>query len=345
MGAGMTQLSTDPVTPVDRVAPPAPGVGLDPPDQVIRRRGAASVWALAGAVWVVVAGQAIVRWIASPTQFQPAPILGPDEFPLWRLTGLRILEVLSVAVLAGFVWFCVIKPLRTRGRLSLEGMFVIGGVFGSVADAWLNLYTYLFAWNAHSVNRGVWTAFLPFHLAGSSTRYAEGVAWGVPMYIYFCTGAALIGCQVVRRLRRRFPSISNPMAYGVVFLGEFCAGLLLENLIIRTTQAYGYARTVEWLTLFPGSQYQFPIYESLFTAGLGVMFTYVRMSALESPDGVSCVERGYERWRPALRTPIRLLAVIGFSGVALLVMYHLPFNWLGVGGLSFADLPSYLRAG
>lgn len=69
----------------------------------------------------------------------------------------------------------------------------------------------------------------------------------------------------------------------------------------------------------------------------------VRMSALEDPDGVSVIERGYERWRPALRGPVRLLAVIGFSATLLLVMYHLPFNWLCVGGTSFADLPSYLR--
>jgi hypothetical protein len=307
-----------------------------------RRRGGASGWAAFGVVWVVVALQAIVRWASSGTQFAPVAVVGPDTYPAWREACLRGLEVTSLAVLAGFVWFCVIRPLRRDGRLSLDGRFVIGGIFGSVADACLNLYTYLFAWNAHSVNRGVWTAFMPFHKAESSSRYAEGLLWGVPMYIYFCTGAAILGCALVRQLRRRFPGISNVAAYSAVYLTEFVAGLLLENTIIRVTQAYGYAQTNASLTLFAGSAYQFPVYESLCTAALGVTFTMVRMSALESADGVSSIERGYERWRPAMRGPVRLLAVIGFSAAVLLVMYHLPFNWLGVGGTSHAKLPSYL---
>lgn len=309
------------------------------------RKGAATVWAVAGLVWVVVATQAIVRWIASDSQFSPAPILGPDTYPMWREVSLRILEALSMGVLLGFVWFCVVRPWRRDGRLSLEGKFVIGGVFGAVADAFLNSCAYLFAWNAHSVNAGVWTAFLPFHQAGASSRYAEGVLWGVPMYIYFCTGAALIGCQVIRALRRRFPAISNITAFSVVWLLEFFGGLLLENTIIRITQAYGYAQTNEALTLFAGSTYQFPVYESLFTASLGVAFSYVRLTALESPDGVSCIERGFERWRPSLQGPVRLLAVVGFSAVTLIMIYHLPFNWLGVNGHSMADLMSYQRPG
>jgi hypothetical protein len=309
------------------------------------RKGAAAVWAAAGLIWVVVSGVAIVRWIASDSQFGPAPILGPDTYPMWREVSLRVLEALSMGVLLGFVWFCIVRPWRRDGRLSLEGKFVIGGVFGAVADAFLNSCAYLFAWNAHSVNAGVWTAFLPFHQAGASSRYAEGVLWGVPMYIYFCTGAALIGCQVIRALRKRFPGISNVSAFTVVWLLEFFGGLLLENTIIRITQAYGYARTNEALTLFAGATYQFPVYESLFTASLGVAFSYVRLTALESPDGVSCIERGYERWRPSLQAPLRLLAVIGFSAVALIMMYHLPFNWLGVNGHSMADLPSYQLPG
>jgi len=144
-------------------------------------------------------------------------------------------------------------------------------VFASVADAYLNTFNYLFAWNAHSIDRGVWTSFLPFHSEDASSRYAEGAVWGTPMYIYFCTGAAIVGCKVVRTLRERYPTISNPAAFSVVFLSEFTAGCLLENLIIRTTQAYGYAQTNASLTLFDGKWYQYPIYESLFTATMGCL--------------------------------------------------------------------------
>ncbi|MBH0776717.1 spirocyclase AveC family protein [Nocardia bovistercoris] len=309
------------------------------------RRGAATVWAVVGAVWVVLATQAILRWVLSGEQFEPAPILGPDEYPVWREFALRALEVASLAVLTGFVWRCVLVPWRRDGRLSLDGKFVIGGLFGVVADGFLNIHHYLFAWNAHSVNRGVWTAFLPFHDPAASTRYAEGLAWGIPMYIYFCTGAAIVGCATVRSLRRRYPAISDVSAYSIVFAMEFTGGFLLENTIIRVTQAYGYAQTTAALTLFDGSQYQFPLYESLCTAALGVAFTYVRLSALESADGVSCVEFGYRRWPRRLHEPVRLLSVVGFSAAALLMLYHLPFNWFGVAGRCIADMPSYMLPG
>lgn len=116
------------------------------------RGGAVSVWAAVGLVWIVVSLQAIGRWMLSPDQFAPAPILGPDQYPASSEAALRILEALSMGVLAAFIWLCVVRPWRRNGRLSLEGKFVIGGVLASVADAWLNLYTYLFAWNAHSVS-------------------------------------------------------------------------------------------------------------------------------------------------------------------------------------------------
>ena len=340
----LTSRTATPSEPAGRATTPVATAAADPA-VTERRRGGVAVWASVGVVWLVVETQAIVRWIFSPTEFAPAPLLGPDQFPAWREASLRGLEVLSLAVLAGFVWFCVIKPWRRDGKLSLDGKFVIAGCFTAVADACLNLYSYLFAWNAHSFNRGVWAAFMPFHSPRASSRYAEGLLWGVPMYIYFCLGAAIIGCQIIKALRNRFPTIANSTAYSIVFVCTFIGGMLLENAIIRITQAYGYAQTPEHLTLFAGSQYQFPIYESIFTGCLAVAFTYVRMSALESADGVSCIERGYERWRPALQTPVRLLAVCGFSAAALLLVYHLPFNWLGVGGTSFADLPSYMLPG
>ena len=36
------------------------------------------------------------------------------------------------------------------------------------------------------------------------------------------------------------------------------------------------------------------------------------------------------------------IPIIGFYIFALIMMYHLPFNWLGVTGDSMAHLPSYM---
>ncbi|MFE3056899.1 spirocyclase AveC family protein [Nocardia sp. NPDC059239] len=310
-----------------------------------RRKGAVTVWALAGAVWLIISAQAYVRWMLSDSQFAPAPVLGPDELEPWRLVGIRVLEVASTAVLAGFLWFCVVKPWRASGKLSLDGKFVLGGLVAFAADVVLNLRAYVFAWNAHSVNLGSWSPFMPLHDPAVSGRYAEALLWGPPMYVYFCAGVAIVACVYANKLRARFPAMSNVTLFGLVWLGEFFFDLVVEVVIMRATHAYAYVRTFRVLTLWPGQIHQFPLTEAIFVATLGCLYTWMRMAAQEHPDGLSPVERGFERWPARWQGPIRTLAVIGFCSVATILIYHLPTNWVGLTGDSVVDLPSYMRAG
>jgi hypothetical protein len=308
------------------------------------RTGGATVWAAIAVVWLVIAVQALVRWVVSP-DFGPAPLIGPDRMPMWNLVGLRVFEGLSVALLLSLIWFCVVVPVRRTGRLSLDGKFVIGGLAAFVADAFLNSYTYLFAWNAHNVNVGVWTAYLPFHNSAASSRYAESLLWGPPMYVYFCAGVAIVGCSAYFALRKRWPQLSNVSLLAIVFVGEFVFDFVVENLAIRLTHGYAYAQTYGPLTLWDGSQFQFPLYESFLVAALGLFYTWMRLQAVQSVDGLSPVERRFDRWRPRLQSAVRTLAVIGFCSAATILIYHLPFNWLGIVGASTANLPSYLLPG
>lgn len=310
-----------------------------------RKERAVVVWAFVGLGWVTVCAFALGGWIASPTDFRPAPLLGPDELPYGTLIALRVLEAVSLAVLLVFAYVMVIKPWRRGEGLGLTAWLMVGGVFAFVADASLNLYDYLFAWNQHSVNYGVWAAYMPFHKDGQSSRYAEALLWGLPMYIYFCAGLGLIGAALANKLRLRRPTMSIAGVLAVIWIGDFIFDFVLENLIIRTTQAYAFARTPPELTLFAGSQFQFPIYESFLVAFVACAFTRLRMSAMDDPHGLSFIERGTLDLPVALRQPMRCLAAIGFSATVLVLVYHLPFNWIGLGGTSTIDLPSYMLAG
>lgn len=306
--------------------------------------GAVTVWAAIAVIWLVIAAQAIVRWLAS-SDFAPAPLDGRDRMPLWNLVALRMFEGLSMALLVYLVWAYVMTPWRRTGALSLDGKFVLGGMAAFIADAFLNCYTYLFAWNAHNVNMGVWTAYLPFHNPAASSRYAESLLWGPPMYVYFCAGVAIVGCPAYFAMRSRWPGMSNVSIMAVIFVGEFVFDFVVENLAIRLTHGYAYAQTYGPLTLWPGSQFQFPLYESFLVAALGLLYTWMRMRAVSSPDGLSPAERGFDRWSPALQSTVRTLAAIGFCCAATILIYHLPFNWLGVVGASRAHLPTYLLPG
>lgn len=315
------------------------------PRGAYRKERAVVVWALVGLGWLAVCAVALGGWITSPTDFQPAPFIGPDELPHGNLIALRVLEALSMTVLLAFAYVMVIKPWRRGEGFGLTAWLMVGGVFGFVADACLNLYDYLFAWNQHSVNYGVWAAYMPFHKEGQSSRYAEALLWGLPMYIYFCAGLGLIGAVLANKLRLRRPTMSIAAVLAVIWVGDFVFDFVLENIIIRTTQAYAFARTPAELTLFAGSQFQFPIYESVLVAFVACAFTRLRMSAMDDPHGLSFIERGTLDLPVRLRQPMRCLAAIGFSATVLVLVYHLPFNWIGLGGNSLAELPSYMLAG
>jgi len=60
--------------------------------------------------------------------------------------------------------------------------------------------------------------------------------------------------------------------------------------------------------------------ESFRVATLALVFTWMRLQVIkegaESVDGLSLVERGFERWRPAVQLGVRTLAQIGFCSAA-----------------------------
>ncbi|KAG8158613.1 hypothetical protein KVR01_011735 [Diaporthe batatas] len=317
------------------------------------RDGSASAWATFGVVCTVIWVQALIRWFASPTEFKPAPILGPDKIATWRLVGFRIFEALNLAVLLLLVWFCLLVPafpyLRRfkktdeASRLDMDGMSVIGGFVAWGADGLLNLKEYLFMFNAHGVNRGVWIRFIPFQSPKAATRYAEDLLIGPAMYVYFCEGFGLLGTWLAKPIRRRFPSLTNAGVLGLVWLIEFVADFVIENSAIRLTHVFGYTKTYGPLTLFQGEVHQFPIYESAFVASLGVVHTAMRIKWLD--NGVSPVERGYEAWDERLHTAVRTFAVIGMCCAAVIMFYHLPLTWLGMVGDCHAHIPSYMQPG
>ncbi len=307
----------------------------------LERRGSTTFLAAIGLVWFAVSVGVIARWVGSD-HFTPAPKIGPDEMESWRLIALRIFEVISLVVLLLFIWFSVIKPVRDTGRLSLDGRFVIGGLVCFVADAFLNVQKYLFAWNSENINMGVWVKFMPFHNPDAPTQYAESLVWGPPMYVYFCAGVAIVACYHAKKVRRRWPYISKVTLFTGIFVFEFLFDFIVENVVIRTTHAYAFANTYEPLTLWAGEVHQFPIYESILVAFVGCVFTWMRMEAEDHPEGLSPIESGLVHWRPELQGWVRNFAVLGFCMVTLCFVYHLPFNWLGMIGDSVADMPSYL---
>ena len=304
------------------------------------RSGYIGVWALLGVIWAVIAGSTWIQWFASD-QFSATPIPGPDSMGDGTLVALRAVEVISAIVFIGLLWWALIRPYLRDRRIGLDGMLFVGCFIGVITDGILNGWTYLFAFNAHSVNLGSWNGFLPL-AANDAPRYGEALLWGVPMYVYFVLGVSIGGCAIVRALRRRYPAISNAAALGIVFIAACAFDFIVENAIIRGTEGYAFTKTPGSITVWAGHAYQFPLYEMVCVGLLGAIFTGLRLSAQDSPDGLSFVERGVQRLPSGWRRPAQWLAVLGFSATMLLAVYHFPVNTLGSNGDSIAHVPSYL---
>ncbi|BBY65792.1 spirocyclase AveC family protein [Mycolicibacterium helvum] len=300
------------------------------------------MWAVLGVAWILFVGQAWTRWITSDSQFTPAPIHGPDTFSGTALLILRVIEVLSLLIAAATIWTFLIRPLRREGRLTLDGMIVIGSLLASGIDPLINYFHYTFAWNAHALNAGSWLAFFPLHQG--PTRYAEGLAWFVPQYLYLGIGLAAIECRIILALRRRHPGIANIRSFSIAFVAILFVDIVIEQLFLRT-QVYAFPRTWEAFTVFAGTPYQFPVYESVFVAAYAAGFTYLRMSAHDSPDGLPWLHRGIQRWSPRLHTAVKLLAVIGFCAVWAALSYFLPWSWMSVNPDSIISPPSFMMPG
>jgi hypothetical protein len=302
-----------------------------------------TLWAIVGVAWILFAGQAWLRWITSPTLFKPAPIYGPDHFPDGLLVVLRVIEGLSVVILVAAVWFFLVKPWRRDGRLGLDGKIVIGALIASAIDPTINYFHYTFAWNAHALNMGTWLKFFPN--STGPIRYGEGLVWYIPQYLYLGIGLAVIECRIILALRERRPQIANVVSFTLAALMIFLIDLAIEQVFIRT-KVYAFPRTWKLMTLWPGSEYQFPVNESISVAIYAAGFTALRMSAHDSPDGLSFVERGLDRIRPRARQTVSLLAVTGFCAFWAGAAYFGPWSWLSVSANSINHhIPSYMQPG
>jgi hypothetical protein len=299
------------------------------------------MWAGVGVVWSLVAAVTLAGWVTGD-DFGAPEVRGPDEMAPGRLVGLRIVEVVSTGVLLLAFHHLAWKPWRRERRVSLDALLLIGGLTGFVMDCWLNTQSFLFAFNANSVNLGAWSSSLPLHDDSVPSHYAESLLWGLPMYIYFCAALGYVGTLGARALRRRHPGLSTQAILAILFVGDLTFDFVVENVIIRTSEAYSFVQTSGPLTLWDGEQHQFPLYESFLVACVSMCFTYARWSADWDPDGLSIIERGTLDLPRRLQLPVRALAAIGFCAAVLMIFYHLPFNWISLTGDSFADLPSYL---
>ncbi|AOE86762.1 spirocyclase AveC family protein [Pseudomonas sp. TCU-HL1] len=291
------------------------------------------LWAMLGALFTCFSFVVFGRWLLSG-EFAPVPLTAADEMDAQALLMLRGLEAISLLVAVVALYVYLVRPWVKTGHAPIEGLLLIGALITYVLDTTINFSDYHMAWNKHSFNMGTWGGFFPGH--EGPTRYAEAWLWGPPMYMYF--GVALATIQLVT-LRLARPWLGLSAALVLSFAAAFLFDFLAESAIIHFTEAYAWPYVVGSLTVWPGSRFQFPLYESLLVAIYASLYSWLAHS--KRGDGLSFIERGLFELPAGLRLVARLGAATGFAALCTAIYF---------GGFylfsQFADirveLPSYL---
>ncbi len=298
------------------------------------------LWAIAGAVFLIVQIYAYGSWIASD-HFRAVPV-GTDPIPQISLIGVRIYEVLSIVMLVPVLFWFFRGIVQTR-EISTLRLLMIGWLSAYWLDPWLNFLRPMFTYNAYMFNRGCWCEFIPFWQAAGGRYIPEPLLIDAPSYFYTFASTALGGYQAMKWAKRRWPAIGN---VGMAFASACSIWLTMGLLDIFATRVLffdAWPGSFQAASFWGGQFYQFPIYEfvlfpSTFIAGAFVLF-------YSDKDGLTVLDRGIDQIAPpAMKVKRNLLRALAF--VAFANFCNLTYTTaMGVHALyvdQWPEMPSWL---
>lgn len=291
-------------------------------------------WAAFGSLLSLFSFAVLGQWFASPVDFASVPLTEADAMNPRSLLMLRGVEVISTAVALWAIVHYLLRPWLKTGHAPITGLALIGALITYVFDTTINFHDFHMAFNKHSFDFGTWAAFFPGHTG--PTHYAEAWFWGPPMYLYFGIAVATLQLKILDAAQPRYGAV---VAWTLAFVVAFVFDLVAESSIIQLAEGYAWPYTVGALSLWTGTQFQFPLYESLLVAIYGSLYALLMRSARD--NDLSFIERGVDRIPRALRLPARLMAVTGFAGVATII-YFGGFYAFSQFSDSRVEMPSYL---
>jgi len=316
-------------------APPA-----RPPAQVAPRDegAAARLWIAHGVLWLALIAYCWTAWVVSG-DFTPNTI-GRGEEPDWYVIVVRCVEVFFGLIVSGWIlWHFVAKPKLRTGSFSFDGLFFLACWLMFFQEPWMNWINVQFLYATTFLNFGSWLGQIPGWSLPNGELIPVPLVYGMA-YLWMLGLGAYAGSRYMARQRRKNPDRSSPRLVAQTFAWMVVIDLVVESLMVHL-QLISYPRTIPELTLWAGTDHQFPLYECLAWPG-----TFILLSCLHffrDDQGRSWPERGIDRLRirsGKLKTLARFAAIAGFGQLAILVAFNLPYQ---VWGLHADPVPKALE--
>lgn len=313
--AGLTESLSATALPVER------GPGTSNRVKVLAGIGAA-ILALQLYVWI--------RWITGP-YFERVP-QGPSEPPLYMKIPLIANAVILWLALPFALWFFLIKPWRQERRISLDGMLLVSMGLMFFQDPFLNYFNTWCTYNTWLWNRGSWAPYLPgtTNTEHPGAMVAEPLLTNAPGYAYGVLLITIIGCVIMRKMKARWPNISNVRLIMITYAIAFVFDFVMEALVLLPTGLYTYPGAIQAVSFNAGTYYQWPVYEGLMWGGVQTALCCLRY--FTDDRGRTVMERGLDSVRGGfVRQQItRFLAIFAGVSACFFFLYNVPAIYLGM---------------
>lgn len=304
--------------------PPSRGTG---PDEQVPR---VKIWAAAGGALLTLQLYVWIRWITGP-YFARVPS-GPSDPPMYMKVPLMANAVLLWVGLPFAIWWFFIRPWRRERRITLDGMLVLSMGLMFFQDPLLNYFNTWCTYNTWLFNRGSWTSHIPGWVSPEvpGHQVAEPLLTNVPGYAYGVLLITIVDCWIMRKIKRRWPNVSNlrlvAVTYGMAFLFDF----VMEGLVLLPIGFYTYPGAIRSVSIHAGTYYQWPVYEGLMWGAVQTGLCCLRY--FTDDRGRTVVERGLDHVRGgfARREFTRFLAIFAGVSACFFFLYMVPAQWIGM---------------
>ena len=288
------------------------------------------IWAAVGGAILVLQLYVWVRWISGPF-FQRVPV-GPTDPP----TYMKFLLTANTFVLLGGlpvgIWWFIVRSWRRERRITLDGMLLVSLSLMFFQDPLLNYLNTWCTYNTWQFNRGSWTSNVPGWLSPEQPgrQVIEPLLSNAAGYGYGLVLVTVVGCWVMRRVKARWPNISNLRLIGITYLFTFLVDFVMEGCLLLPTGVFIYPGAIRSVSINAGHYYQYPIYEGLMWGGVQAALCCLRF--FTDDRGRTVVERGLEQVRGGVAGQqfVRFLAVFAAASSIFFLIYNVPAQWFGM---------------
>ncbi|BDB41194.1 DUF5135 domain-containing protein [Mycobacterium kiyosense] len=298
--------------------------------QPVRTVKPVQIWAAIGGALLVLELYVWIRWVSGP-YFQRVPA-GPSE-PPWLMKVPLMANAIILWIAAPFaLWWFIIRPWRRERRITLDGMLLASMGLMFFQDPLLNYFNTWCTYNTWLFNRGSWSSHIPGWVSPEEPgrQVAEPLLTNAPGYAYGVLLITIVGCWVMRRIKARWPDISNLRLIAVTYAFTFVLDLLMEGCILLPIGFYTYPGAIRAVSLNAGHYYQWPVYEGLMWGGVQAALCCLRY--FTDDRGRTVVERGLDSVRGGVvqQQFIRFLAIFAGVSACFFVFYNIPAQWFGM---------------